>query len=303
MKRFAAPLLTPIYAKTEPGAAWPQDAAFYALTSDGLLFCRNHRFYRSAVQARRPPRELASQREFLAVDFPRIPRRLLEQAVGFFDWACTARGAESILLLAYNDHLRQVELIAPPQVASSYRTASGKLYADSVRYETPHPLPDGIEIFGDIHSHCEQGAQASGTDLNDEDFLNGLHIIAGRIEREPPEWHVEAAVDGVRFAVGQELVFEGYRQRDPAFPDGWRLRHEVQYTGNAPPPANSFDNWRGGSWSGSTVYGAKTTWGGKPLDPTGGDTLPGTPSLFPPSPEDDSSAETFQEPPPDDSCC
>src|SRR5207253_6166714 len=103
MRRLDDRLITPIYIKLSLDDAWPLDGAFYALTGDGLFFCRNERFFHSAVRAQRPPCELAGQEQSLFVSFPLIPRELLEQAVGFFDWAYRQRGAESVLLVGWDE--------------------------------------------------------------------------------------------------------------------------------------------------------------------------------------------------------
>jgi hypothetical protein len=235
MKRLDSELLTPIYVKQSRHDAWPGDAAFYAMTGDGVLLCRNERFFQSAVPARRPPCELAPQQSFLRVSFPPIPQHLVEQAVGFFDWAYQARGAESVLLVGWNDARRAVELIAPEQTARSWRNAQGIVYPDSVRYILPHPMPDGFDLFGDLHSHGDMSAYASATDQQDADQFNGLHLVAGRLDDEPPQWHLEATVDGARFAISRQLVFAGYRSRNPDFPAEWRERHRVEYWGHVEP--------------------------------------------------------------------
>ncbi len=273
MKRLDAPLITPIYAKTSPDEDWPDEPTFYLLTSNGIFLCRNDRFYQSAVRAQRPLSELAQQQQFLIVNFPLIPQTLLEQAVGFFDWAYYERGAESVLLLAWDEQRQEVELIAPEQVASSYRNARGDVFAESVRYEFPHPPAEGLVIFGDIHCHCDMSAYASAMDQADEVLFNGLHIVVGWMHQEPPQWHIEAVVDGVRFAVARDLVCEGYHLREPSFPPQWRARHSVKYTGYqaSTSPATgtySYDANRDapapqGGWPGSN--GGQTTWGGKPL--------------------------------------
>lgn len=272
MIRLPAPLVTPLYGKVSPDAAWPTDSTFYLESADGLFLCRNHRFYRSAVKARQPHGELAVQHEFMSVKFPIIPQAMLEQAVAFFYWAYRECGAESIVLLAWNDRTQQVELLVPKQVGTSYRTYSGRLLAETVRYDVPCPVPEGLEIFGDIHSHCEMGAYASGMDVNDEATVNGLHVIAGKLDFDPPDWHIEAAVDGARFDVARELVFEGYEQRSEDFPDAWREQHSVEYSGYEEQPtkpasgysyhSNNYDPWP----KSSSYYGTpKTTWGGKPI--------------------------------------
>lgn len=291
MKRLDAPMLTPLYVKTSPDDAWPDEPVFYVLSREGVWLCRNDRFFRSAVRARRPPSELASFEESLTIDYPPIAGKLLEQAIGFFTWAYHERGAESVLLLAWNEALKEVVLIAPLQVATSYRNARGDVYAESVRYEFPYPLPEGVVIFGDIHSHCDLPAYASSMDQQDEVLFNGLHIVAGRLDEEPPHWHVEAAIDGVRFRVNREDVLAEYRQRDPDFPSEWGDKHSVELTGFkgpvvSPPPLTSvvttypYDSNRDGNWPSSPSPG-KTTWGGKPV--SNDEVRSSQPPLFPPA--------------------
>jgi len=231
MKRLDAPLITPVYAKTSPQAAWPEDEAFYLLASSGMFFCRNTEFFRSVLRARRAPTELALQDESLILNFPRLSAQALEQSVGFFDWAFQERGAEAVLLLAWDERRQEIELIAPPQEAVNYRSQNGQVWAESVRYEFPHPLRDGITIFGDCHSHCEMSAYASAQDQRDEELFNGLHIVVGRIDQEPPQWHIEVSIDGARVSVDPTTVFEGYSRRDHRFPQEWRAQHTVRYTG------------------------------------------------------------------------
>jgi hypothetical protein len=299
MKRLDASLITPIYAKTLPDEPWPQDEVFYTLSGSGLFLCRNTRFYRSAVRARRAPTELAPQDESLVFNFPRIPVQALEQTVGFFEWAFRQRGAEAVLLLAWDDVRQRVELIAPQQEATSYRTSSGQVWAESVRYEFPHPLPEGLTIFGDCHSHCEMSAYASSMDQRDEELFNGLHVVAGRIDLEPPHWHVEAAVDGARFAVDPQHVLEGYRCRDHRFPDEWRARHSVHYAGYQPRAGTAVSRSSFGE-PGDDFYdipatpaitkhdagAGRTTWGGKPV---GRDRHLPSPAKSPPPGDDDHS--------------
>ena len=77
-------LETPVYLKMDEDAPWPEDSVFYLMTGDGVFLCRNHEFFASSVPASQPPAELATHQPFLKHRFPKIPRRLFEQAVGFF---------------------------------------------------------------------------------------------------------------------------------------------------------------------------------------------------------------------------
>ena len=181
----------------------------------------------------------------------------LQQAVGFFDWAYCERGAEAVLLLAWNERRRETEWLAPQQEATSYRNANGCVWAESVRYEFPNPLPEGLAIFGDCHSHCEMSAYSSAVDQQDEALFNGLHVVVGHIDREPPDWHVEVSVDGTRAAIDAKLVCEGYDSRDHRFPDEWRRRHTVRYTGHEPRVGREPATHSGGAWP-ADPYETKT---------------------------------------------
>ena len=213
MKFVNPDLITPIYVKTRSNMPWPEkEQAFYLLARDGLFFCRNSRFFQSCVPARSGPGELAGQDAFLEFQYPRISQALLELAVGFFEKAKQRYGREAALLLAWDYRTKQVRLLVPRQRCTVYRNYYGT-YPIGVHYELPAELPEDSFIFGDIHSHVDGSAYASATDKEDEHHRPGLHIVVGRIGDEPPEFHIEATVDGMRFEVDQELVLEGYRRR------------------------------------------------------------------------------------------
>jgi hypothetical protein len=100
-----------------------------------------------------------------------------------------------------------------------------------LQYVMPR-LPSHWSWIGDIHSHVTAPAFASHTDQTDESHRPGLHIVVGRLDREPPEFHIEFIVDGTRFPVDDPgLVFAGYRRRQPdSVPACWLDQVIVQYT-------------------------------------------------------------------------
>lgn len=222
MKHPDPRLHTPIYVKSDPDMVWPQDErVFYLLASEGLYLCRNHRFFSSCVPAPGFPCELATQRKFLRIRFPKIPRRLLEQIVGFFARIGAEHGAEAAVLLAWDDPAACVRAVVPQQTATVSSSWSGKPFPMDVHYQMPK-LAEGLTFLGDIHSHVDMSAYASWTDKRDEIHSAGLHIVVGRIQQEPPEFHIEATVDGVRFRVDDPaLVFAGYRRRCLDVPQPW----------------------------------------------------------------------------------
>ena len=221
-------LTTPIFLKMAEDMGWPKDKRmFYLLTADGLFICRDHPFFRSSVLARGWPSELAHHKESLRVTYPKMPRRLLELCVGFFSRIAKQSSAEAAAVLLWDTRDRCVRVMVPDQVSKCCRTYSGSLYGLSVHYEMP-VLPGHLMIVGDIHSHVDGRAYASYADRYDEVYRPGLHIVCGRIDREPPEFHVEAVVDGVRFTVDSDLVLEGYRRRRRDVPADWLRRVKIE---------------------------------------------------------------------------
>ena len=64
---------------------------------------------------------------------------------------------------------------------------------------------------------------------NREEHRPGLHIIVGRlISRDPPDFHAEIVVDGMRFGVKPELVLEGYEHRREQVPEEWMDQLQVE---------------------------------------------------------------------------
>src|SRR5439155_1382120 len=116
-------------------------------------------------------------------------------------------GAEAGVLLAWDARARRLRVLVPEQRATVSQGWRGRRYPIGLHYETPNDLPRELTLLGDVHSHVDEPAYSSGTDRQDEAHRPGLHIVVGRISEEPPEFHVEAVVDGTRFTVDPALVF------------------------------------------------------------------------------------------------
>ena len=208
-------LVTPIYLKTRSQTPWPEkEKMFYLLAANGLFMCRNHQFFQSCVPAGSGPGELAGQEAYIDFKYPKVPRRLLEITVGFFAKVGQNYNAEAIVMIAWDNLNQKVSLIVPRQKARIYHGYYGTCPL-GVEYEVPVNLPDDHFILGDIHSHVGMAAFSSNVDKHDEKNRPGLHIVVGRIHLEPPEFHAELIVDGMRLKVEQGKVLEGYLQRAP----------------------------------------------------------------------------------------
>ena len=229
MKTSNHQLLTPIYLKMDEAMEWPQDKTFYLLSREGLFLCRNHQFFSSCVPTDRWPSELAGQRTFLQFDYPRLPQRLIEQVVGFFDIIGERFFSEAAVLLIWNCQTRAIELLVPEQTGTVSSSYYGNPSPLDLRYEIPS-LPPHLLLIGDIHSHVDGPAYASWKDKADEAYRPGLHLVVGRILDEPPEFYCAVVADGTRFRVKDlGLVMAGYRQRRrDEVPSEWITRVSVE---------------------------------------------------------------------------
>lgn len=194
---------------------WPEDKFFYLLSSDGLFRCRNHEFFQSCVPMKDGPKELASQKKFCRVSYPKIPQALVEKAVGFFHLVADKQNSEAAVLWVWNRQTKQVEMIVPDQTGINGSPSKSQPHGwpMDVKYEIPI-LPHHLSLIGDMHCHVDGSAYASFTDENDETHRPGIHIVVGHIEEEPPMFYCDVVADGERFSVtDMKSVWEGYSKR------------------------------------------------------------------------------------------
>src|SRR5262245_13371009 len=185
----------PVYLKPDADMPRPEDREFYWATRDGLFLCRNHPFFASDVPARRPPRALAPHAPHCEVRYPRVKASTLEFVVGFFGRVYDLHRSESVVLLLWDLEARRYPLLVPPQQATVWQSWDGHRSPIDVSYTVP-PLPPRHLLVGDLHCHGNMAPFSSATDRADERYRDGVHGIVGRIDREPPEFHLELSVDG-----------------------------------------------------------------------------------------------------------
>ncbi|MGE0607270.1 MAG: hypothetical protein AB7O62_09270 [Pirellulales bacterium] len=228
----------PIYLKTSSDMPRPTEAEFYWVTANGTFLGRNHPFFTSEVLAQKPPRALAEHRAACTIRYPRLGMAALEYIVGFFDRVYELHGSESIVLLYWDLVRKRYRLVVPPQTATVWETSSGSRSALDVAYETPTAPPKNCLLVADIHCHGDYAAYSSYTDEKDEIHRDGVHAIVGRIHREPPEFHLEIAVDGSRFGLQFDHFFSGYERRRRDIPQAWLDQVKVKVDRPSPPSRN-----------------------------------------------------------------
>jgi hypothetical protein len=231
----------PLYLKTDAEMPRPADPEFYWLTRDGAFLCRNHPFFTSDVPTRRPIKALAAHEPRCVVRYPLVRASTLEFIVGFFSRVFELHQSEAVVLLLWDLESQRYKILVPEQTATVWRSWDGVCSPLDVRYTVP-VLPPRHLLVGDIHCHGNMAAFASSMDKDDERYRDGLHGVVGRIEDEPPEFHLALAIDGFRFALQMDHIFEGYTKRRRFVPRAWLDQVKVKV-----------DSWARSSYSGSSA--------------------------------------------------
>lgn len=217
----------PVYLKTDPKMARPSDPEYYLVTRSGTFLCRNHAFFASDVRTTRYPNALELHEEKCWIRYPKLSQAALEFVVGFFDQVYDLHGSEAVVLLFWDLSRQRYKLWVPEQKPTVWEGSDGRRSPTDVSYEVPVPPPENHLLVADIHCHADLGAYASHQDRHDEFFRDGIHVVVGHIDEEPPQFHLDIAVDGQRFLVKFGQFLEGYRRRRRIIPQAWMDRVKV----------------------------------------------------------------------------
>jgi hypothetical protein len=176
----------------------------FVVAGDGLYLRKRSLLGVSQTRAGRID-ALPDGAETLDYALPPVPADVMARAVGFFRAAYRLHRTEAAVLLLWRDG--GFGLAAPSQ----------RVTAVSVEFDVaPGDVPPGARVVGSMHSHGAYGAYASATDQDDEAGLDGLHLVVGRLDQRRPSYAGAVVVDGVRFQLKAERLFE--RPRRPVEP-------------------------------------------------------------------------------------
>lgn len=246
----------PLYLKTSPEMPRPTDSEYYLLSKSGLFFCRNHRWFQSDIPTRKPPYWLAEHKSKLVLNYPKLRQTILEYIVGFFRKVYDLHGSESIVLMLWDMEKQRYRICVPKQEASVWENSYGSRSAMDVTYEVPTQLPPKHIIAMSIHCHGDHGAYSSWTDESDELHRDGIHAVVGHIDRRQPSFHMALAVDGHRFDLDFDDVFQGYEKPRRDIPIQWMEQLKVKvkkpqwsYSGGYKTTNQSYKNY-GGNYGG-----------------------------------------------------
>jgi hypothetical protein len=178
------------------------------VASNGIFIERRTILFSTCSRVPRFPVDLASHAEECVLHAPPIPAAHAGVMLGFFRAAFELHGGEAALILLHDPVRRRYRWHCPEQTVELREDRWGDWRASlEVEFEEPLELPPGHVIFGDAHSHADHSAYASVTDRLEERYRDGIHIVAGRINRPRPDLHIDFVMDGRRFPFAPEDVF------------------------------------------------------------------------------------------------
>jgi hypothetical protein len=177
----------------------------YVVAREGVFLERSTELFTSCTRIESTVEELASHVEGIQLACGKLPRTMIRAMLSFFRAAYALHGGEAALVLLYHPAGQRFRWYCPPQSVTVYRTRGGWEAGDMIRFEQPLEPPPGYLIFGDAHSHGSFMARPSSVDHDDEEHQDGLHLIVGRIHRQP-EYHADFVLDGRRFKLDPKSI-------------------------------------------------------------------------------------------------
>jgi PRTRC genetic system protein A len=237
--------MIPVFFKTEAFSK-PESTLYFLIAKNGLFVACKTNLYTSVTRASRP-NGLMDQEQALALHFPKIPRDIMEQVLGFFEAVYKKWEGEAIVFLFYNTTNKAFRIGVPAQTLFRYKSVGRWRTEMRIEYESA-PRPPGFIKLGDIHSHADLPAFFSCADDND-DAEDGLRIVIGKLDRSAPDIRASFVVGRTRFVLApNDIVEEFSRTMTP--PQEWLekvfLREEIddgtgRDSGNDPGKENCED--------------------------------------------------------------
>lgn len=177
--------------------AFAENGKLYFLDTSGNLFS----VFREAVNFK----IIEAPVKRWAFKGSKMPFDVWRSVMGFLRWSQKAHESEAMLIFFYNKENGSWGAACFPQ----------KTMGMSVKLDTEDPeyaavraeFGKGWAQFGSIHHHCSSAAFQSGTDKDDEDKKDGLHITIGNIDEAEASFHARFVYKGTTHEAGlQEWI-------------------------------------------------------------------------------------------------
>lgn len=193
----------PIYLYEE-GVELPEKGRYYLVTKTGIYFHKDTKAGNALVPVKGIPWLEEPDMQF-RLKLPKVPGRIIGQALTFFRKVFSKYHAEAYVTLLFSSKLQQYRLWCPKQ----------KVSMSSVNYDrTDQPsfedrTANDWQMVGTIHSHCDFSAYHSGTDEFDESTFDGVHITLGHVNKVQFSMASSIAINEVREKLEPEQCCAG----------------------------------------------------------------------------------------------
>ena len=193
----------PVY-MYEEGMDLPDDGTYYLVAGNGTWLHKDT----GVVKAFVPVENIAflqdlNAESFIECTLPKIPTKHVWRIKKFFKDVVAKHHSEAATILFFNKETKEFKIHVPTQ-----RVSHG-----SVKYKIESASNiEGMEGFlcvGTIHSHCDFNAFHSGTDIEDEEDFDGLHVTFGHNHLEEFSISASIVVNGHRLQIDPLEVLDG----------------------------------------------------------------------------------------------
>lgn len=179
----------------------PTTGTFYVVAGNGLFLHKET----GVVSAFVPVKNISvlkdlEQKSWVKCFLPKLPFPEVYKIKMFFQKVLELYGGEACVVLYLNKETEKYRIVVPKQYV--HRTG--------VSYKRANPMEDYIPV-GTIHSHCDFDAFHSGTDVDDEQDFDGLHVTFGHNHQQEFSITSSIAVNGLRQKIDPLAVLEGIR--------------------------------------------------------------------------------------------
>lgn len=195
------------------GGRKPKSLPAFIVASNGIFLRKESALGITQTRVGNPAHLPELQPE-LEYKLPPVPKKLSARIAGFLLRADKEFHSEAAVLLCL-DKQRRWRIVIPRQDASG---------ADVKYFVDPDTIPKGWLLAGTVHSHPfnkTSTPSASWTDESDERKIDGVHLVAGSLEKNP-KYGAAVVVDGTRFKyMNWEDLIEPAEPRTDLVPDEW----------------------------------------------------------------------------------
>lgn len=180
----------------------------YILSGPGLFMLKKTDHFWSLKKVNVPGSPVLTEMACVT-DLPKIKKDLFMQAVAFFKAIYDRDKTEAVLVLYWNPKTNDMVWSCPEQKNSG----GSSEYKDS-------PPGEGYMPILHTHSHASMTAFHSGTDDNDEKFIDGYNITVGKLNGNI-EYESRVMIGGVSIKVAMSFIIDGWTEEMPSFPGEW----------------------------------------------------------------------------------